>query len=220
MYHAAGADVPSTALFALRLFDEVTGVDLITHALVTEKVDGKPLGDSRGAVQRVREHAWVDLALGNFDVCGVGFSNLVMVRRDGSDKVFRVDGGCNVLFGADGTRARGLFSLDDVELNAFRDSNSSRSNTSTSKARVVGWSKVWKQSGQARIELLDPALTNRSLAVVPVEQIRKLEAALQEWLWEQTPLPEMCDMFDMVIARAMSIPKLVAVAPPPRGGGE
>ena len=88
VYHAAGAAVPPAALYRGRLSSDGdasvpsgSGFNLIAFMLVTQHITGVPLPDtaSDAANVYVRRWAWLDLVLGNFDVCGVGFSNLIHV---------------------------------------------------------------------------------------------------------------------------------------------
>lgn len=146
---------------------------------------------------------WTDLALGNFDVCGVGYSNLIHVR--GQDQVYRVDGGCNIAFSADGKRQQQL-PLNASEL------ASTRSNAVTSKVPVHGWGKKWVNSGEARVRLLGPALTDRALTEalqeVNTTNLRKL---LDDWMWAQPEMPLWVDMADKFISRIVALLALVTL---------
>eukprot|EP01052_Picozoa_sp_SAG31_P015773 SAG31_NODE_1023_length_10298_cov_3.003530_3_plen_844_part_00 len=214
-YSTCGAHVPAAALYRIRIVDddESAGFDAVTYAMLTEYVDGTPLQESAAVGKRlVQSIAWADLALGNFDVCGVGYSNLLHVRGDGasSEQVYRVDGGCNIAFSAEGKRQT-QHPLDASELSAFREPASTRSNATTSKVHVLGWGRKWVTSGEARVRLLGPALTDRALAqAVQKVDITALRRQLCNWIWAQREVPALWfDMADEFLARTAALLSLV-----------
>ena len=204
MYSIFGVPVPSAALYRMHTIDEEARLDIVTFALLTQHIPGlKYAEDSDEATKSIQAHALFDLALANFDVCGVGFSNLIHSREH--KQVYRVDAGCNVAFSAGGIRqTMGTINMKE-ELKAFKEHASNRSEQTVSKVHVQGWGRQWEKSGPARVKLLNPELINRNLKKNIGELLPHLpdiKSAMNEWLFSLPGLPSLwVDMMDTVFSR-------------------
>jgi ADP-ribose pyrophosphatase YjhB (NUDIX family) len=116
LYRALGASVPEHRLY------ETSGGPV----KLAEYVDGETLGSIKSkdparynaAVAELRKHFAADAVLGNWDVVGMNFDN-VLVGKDGT--VWRIDNGGSLRYRAQGAKKTDFGSRDVSELWSLRD---------------------------------------------------------------------------------------------------
>ena len=204
LYRLAGAEVPDAALYRVRIRDELTGDDIITYSMLTKFLNGTPLVPGNRSAQELREqfekHVWLDLAIGNFDVCGFGFSNLLVVYN----KLYRVDAGCNIAYTASG-KAMARTALDRKEIEAFKEETSKKSMKTVSNFGHGRGRDSSLPSGSARATLLGSALEDNTL-ISNIPDLNKLRSDINDWAWDQEEIQGLwMDMADDVLGRARSI---------------
>ena len=207
MYGIWGATVPQAALYRIRVQDE--DMDVITYVMLTEYKEGEALGipDTR-ALEDLQNWAWLDLATANFDVCGIGLSNLKQISSGSDVSVIRLDFGCNVAFTAAGKPQNNNCKFSMKDLDDFRRLDSSKSNACVSKSPVNLVLKNKMSSGSARQEYIVPGLTNgilRKKMPKITSRLPGMRKKINEWIWNQQGHALWNDMVDIIFMRIVAI---------------